>query len=518
MSQEIIEKIKQAIEGYKDKTEWEEIGKVIEVGDGILKISGLLNVQAQEVLEVEVSGGLASAKASAGRIMAVALNLEEDSVGALVLGDFAEIKSGDTVKRTKQLLSIPVGEQLLGRVVDALGNPIDGKGPLFSEKEKPQFNLMEQSAPNVIDRESVNTPLHTGIKAIDSMIPVGRGQRELIIGDRGTGKTAVALDMIINQIQDNPKNPPVCIYVAVGQKESKVAKIVETLKSNNAFAYTIVVSASASSPAAMWYLAPFAGAAIGEYFRDKGRDAVVVYDDLSKHAWAYRQISLLLRRPPGREAYPGDVFYLHSRLLERAAKLSKEKGGGSLTALPIIETQLGDVTAYIPTNVISITDGQIYLESDLFFQGMRPAVNVGLSVSRVGGSAQTKAMKKVAGKLRLELAQFRELQTFVQFASDVDEATTKRINKGRIVTEILKQSDLSPISFEKQVLVLYAALNDYFSGFQPDQMQEIEKKYLEYFENLHKDIIDEIKEKREITPDIEKKMKEVILKFVESVK
>jgi len=516
MSQEIIEKIKQAIEGYKDKTEWEEIGKVVEVGDGILKISGLLNVQAQEVLEVEIGGHRKSAET--GKVRAVALNLEEDSVGALVLGDFQDIKSGDTVKRTKQLLSIAVGEQLLGRVVDALGNPIDGKGPLFSEKEKPQFNLLEQGAPNVIDRESVNQPLHTGIKAIDAMIPVGRGQRELIIGDRGTGKTAVALDMIINQIQDNPKNPPVCIYVAIGQKESKVAKIVETLKNNNAFAYTIVVSASASSPAAFWYLAPFTGAAIGEYFRDKGKDAVVVYDDLSKHAWAYRQISLLLRRPPGREAYPGDVFYLHSRLLERAAKLSKAKGGGSLTALPIIETQLGDVTAYIPTNVISITDGQIYLESDLFFQGTRPAVNVGLSVSRVGGSAQTKAMKKVAGKLRLELAQFRELQTFMQFASDVDEATKKRINKGRVVTEILKQSDLAPLSFEKQVLVLYAALNDYFSNFKPEEIQTIERKFVEYMDNLHKDLVEKIKEERQISDETEKEIKEVITKFVESVK
>jgi len=511
MSQEIIEKIKQAIEGYKDNPEWEEIGKVVEVGDGILKISGLLNVQAQEVLEVETSGSPSSAK-----IRAVALNLEEDSVGALVLGDFADIKSGDTVKRTKQLLSIPVGEQLLGRVVDPLGNPIDGKGPLFSEKEKPQFNLLENDAPNVIDRESVNSPLHTGIKAIDSMIPIGRGQRELIIGDRQTGKTAVALDMIINQIQDNPKNPPICIYVAVGQKESKVAKIVETLKNNNAFAYTIVVSASASTPAAFWYLAPFAGAAIGEYFRDKGKDAVVVYDDLSKHAWAYRQISLLLRRPPGREAYPGDVFYLHSRLLERAAKLSKEKGGGSLTALPIIETQLGDVTAYIPTNVISITDGQIYLESDLFYQGMRPAVNVGLSVSRVGSSAQTKAMKKVAGKLRLELAQFRELQTFVQFASDVDETTKQRINKGRIVTEILKQSDLAPMSFEKQVLVLYAALNDYFAKFKPEGMQEVEKKFIEYIENLHKDLMEIIKKERTISDELEAEIKKVLEKFIEA--
>ncbi len=509
MAEEIIEKIKQAIEGYKDDAKWEEIGRISEVGDGIAKISGLTNVQSQEVLIIE---------AGEHKIKAVALNLEEDSVGVLILGEGSLVKSGQTVKRTKQILSMPVGDQLLGRVIDPLGNPLDGKGPIFLEKDKPQFNFLENDAPNVIGREGVNTPLHTGIKAIDSMIPIGRGQRELIIGDRGTGKTAVALDVIINQIQDNPKNPPICIYVAIGQKESKVAKIVETLKKNGALPYTIVVSASASSPAAFWYLSPFAGCAIGEHFRDKGKDALVVYDDLSKHAWAYRQISLLLRRPPGREAYPGDVFYLHSRLLERAAKLSKEKGGGSLTALPIIETQLGDVTAYIPTNVISITDGQIYLESDLFYQGVRPAVNIGLSVSRVGGAAQTKAMKKVAGKLRLELAQFRELQTFVQFASDVDEVTKKRITKGKIVTEILKQSDLAPISFEKQVLVLYAALNDYFDKFKPEEIQAIEKKFLEYFEDLHKDIIDEIKEKKQISDELEIKIKKVISSFVESQK
>ena len=528
MSYEILDKIKQAIEGYKEKPEWEEIGQVIEVGDGILKISGLSNAQSQEVLVVESHS---AGSGQAGKVRAVALNLEEDSVGALVLGDANFIKSGDTVKRTKQLLSIAVGEQLLGRVVDPLGNPIDGKGPIFSsadakaltDKEKdssaPKMMFLENDAPNVIGRESVNQPLHTGIKAIDSMIPIGRGQRELIIGDRQTGKTAVALDTIINQLKDSDaKARPICIYVAIGQKESKVAKIVETLKNAGAMDYSIVVSASASSPAAFWYLAPFAGCAIGEYFRDKGKDAVVIYDDLSKHAWSYRQISLLLRRPPGREAYPGDVFYLHSRLLERAAKLSKEKGGGSLTALPIIETQLGDVTAYIPTNVISITDGQIYLESDLFYQGTRPAVNVGLSVSRVGSSAQTKAMKKVAGKLRLELAQFRELQTFVQFASDVDETTKQRINKGRIITEILKQSDLAPISFEKQVLVLYAALNDYFTKFEPAQMGEIEKKYLEYFENLHKDLIEKIKSEKAITDETEAEIKEVINSFIENQK
>jgi len=509
MSEEIIEKIKRAIEGYKEDSKWEEIGRTSEVGDGIAKISGLNHVQSQEVLIID---------AGDQKIKAVALNLEEDSVGALVLGDCTLIKSGQTVKRTKQILSLPVGEQLLGRVIDPLGKPLDGKGPIFSEKEKIELNFLENDAPNVIGREGVNTPLHTGIKAIDSMIPIGRGQRELIIGDRQTGKTAIALDIIINQIQDNPKNPPICIYVAIGQKESKVAKIVETLKNNNALPYTIVVSASASSPAAFWYLAPFAGCAVGEYFRDKGMDAVVVYDDLSKHAWSYRQISLLLRRPPGREAYPGDVFYLHSRLLERAAKLSKDKGGGSLTALPIIETQLGDVTAYIPTNVISITDGQIYLESDLFYQGVRPAVNIGLSVSRVGAAAQTKAMKKVAGKLRLELAQFRELQTFMQFASDVDEATKKKISKGKIVTEILKQSDLAPITFEKQVMILYAALNDYFSKFNPEDMQAIEKKFIEYIENLHKDFLDKIKTERQITDQTEEEMKKIIESFVENQK
>src|SRR3989344_3251370 len=506
MSNEIIDKIKQAIEGYKDDPKWEEIGTAIEVGDGILKISGLSFVQSQEVLSIETDKNI---------VGAVALNLEEDSVGALVLGEFSSIKAGDTVKRTKQLLSIPVGEQLLGPVVDPLGNPLDGKGPLFSAKEKIQYNFLENDARNVLARESVNYPLHTGIKAIDAMIPIGRGQRELIIGDRGTGKTAIALDMIINQSKSSD-NPVISIYVAIGQKESKIAKMVETLKKHNAFKNTVIVSAPASSPASSWYLAPFAGCAVGEYFRDKGQDALIIYDDLSKHAWSYRQISLLLRRPPGREAYPGDVFYLHSRLLERAAKLSKENGGGSLTAIPIIETQLGDGTAYIPTNVISITDGQIYLESDLFYQGTRPAVNVGLSVSRVGSSAQTKAMKKVAGKLRLELAQFRELQTFVQFASDVDPETRQRIQKGRIITEILKQSDLAPMPFEKQVLVLYAALNGYFNKFQPEQVQNIELKFLEYVENLHKDLVDSLREQRQITDEIEIKMKEVITKFIDS--
>lgn len=506
MSYEILDKVKKAISDYDDRSEWEEVGKVIEVGDGIVKISGLNNVSSQEIIFIETEHGNTDA---------VVLNLEEDSIGALVLGEQSDIRSGQTAKRTKKLLSIPVGDTLIGRVVDPLGNPLDGKGPIFGINETPQLNYLENEAPNVLERESVNTPLHTGIKAIDSMVPIGRGQRELIIGDRQTGKTALALDTIINQIEDSEGGkPPVCIYVAIGQKESKIAKIVETLKANKALDHTIIVSASASSPAAFWYLAPFAGCAIGEYFRDNGQDAVVIYDDLSKHAWAYRQISLLFRRPPGREAYPGDIFYLHSRLLERAARLSKEKGGGSLTALPIVETQLGDVTAYIPTNVISITDGQIYLESDLFFQGTRPAISVGLSVSRVGGSAQTKAMKKVAGKLRLELAQFRELQTFVQFASDVDDVTKQRINKGRIVTEILKQSDLAPMSFEKQVLVLYAALNDYFSKYKPEEVQLVEKKFIEYIENLHKDLIRKIKTEKQISDETEGEIKKVLESFI----
>src|SRR3989339_492231 len=502
MSNEILEKIKKSIEGYKDNPEWEEVGKVVEAGDGILKISGLKNAGALEVLSVESSGE---------RVFAVALNLEEDSIGALVLGEASHIKSGQAVKRTNQLLSLQVGEQLLGRVIDPLGNVLDGKGPIFSEKDKKEFYNLENDEPNVLARESVNYPLHTGIKAIDSMIPIGRGQMELIIGDRQTGKTAIVLDTIINQLKE--ENRPVCIYVAVGQKESKIAKIVETLKQNNVLEYTIVVSASASSPAAFWYLAPFAGCAIGEYFRDKGKDALVIYDDLSKHAWAYRQISLLLRRPPGREAYPGDVFYLHSRLLERSAKLSKEKGGGSLTALPIIETQLGDVTAYIPTNVISITDGQIYLESDLFYQGMRPAVNAGLSVSRVGGAAQTKAMKKVAGKLRLELAQFRELQTFVQFASDVDETTKKRIKRGQVITEALKQPDLSPMPFEKQLIILYAMLNNYFDDIDTLELPAIQAKLIENVEKLHNmEIMEPLRKTGILTKEIEEKLKIAITK------
>ncbi len=506
MSYDIIQKLKKEIEGFEEKPGWESIGRVTEVGDGIIRISGLRKTLSQEVLTIETAEGVRRA---------LALNLEEDSIGALVLDDYLAIATGDTVKNTGQVLSIEVGKEIVGRVIDPLGNALDGKGDLFPKKDDVTRYLLENRAPGVLEREPVDTPLMTGIKTIDSSIPIGRGQRELIIGDRQTGKTAIALDAIINQKHEKAK-PVICVYVAVGQKESKIATIMETLRREGALDYTVIVSASASSPAAMWYLAPFAGCAIGEYFRDRGMDALVVYDDLSKHAWAYRQISLLLRRPPGREAYPGDVFYLHSRLLERAAKMSQENGGGSLTALPIIETQLGDITAYIPTNVISITDGQIFLEADLFYQGVRPAVNVGLSVSRVGSAAQTKAMKKVVKNLRLALAQFRELQAFVQFASDVDENTKRRIREGQQISEILKQEDLRPVPLEEQVAVFYAVLNTYFSDIEAPKMGETEHAYREYLSKLHPEILKDIREKRDLTSETEGKLKTAIQKFLES--
>ena len=507
MSYEIIEKLKKDIEGYKEKPEWAEVGRIIEVGDGIVKILGLRNAVSQEVLIIETAHG---------ERPALALSLEEESIGGLVLGDFLSVAVGDTVRRTGDILSIPVGDELIGRVVDPLGEPQDGLGPIFKAGSKPQRNPMEQRAPGILEREHVNTPVHTGIKAIDALIPIGRGQRELIIGDRQSGKTAVALDTILNQKNDTGRRTPICIYVAIGQKESKVVRIAETLKQFDAFKYSIIVSASAGSPADMWYLAPYAGTAIGEYFRDKGMDALIVYDDLSKHAWAYRQISLLLRRPPGREAYPGDVFYLHSRLLERSAKLSKEKGGGSLTALPIVETQLGDVTAYIPTNIISITDGQIYLETDLFNQGQRPALNVGISVSRVGSDAQTKAMKKVAGKLKLAHAQFRELQAFAQFATDVDEATRKKILQGQKINEILKQDDLDPLPVEKQVCIFYAVLNNYFEGIAVENVKQTQNDFLEYLGRLHEeDILKPIRETGLFEEATENKLKEAIARFLE---
>jgi F-type H+/Na+-transporting ATPase subunit alpha len=504
MSRDLIEKLKNEISGFKAEIRAEKIGRVFEVGDGVCRISGLSDVMAQEMIEIETGSGA---------VRGIALNLEEDSVGAIILGDFLKIKEGDVVKGTGRVLSIRVGEELVGRVVNALGEPEDGRGPIFAADANAKYNPVEKIAPGVITRESVNMPIHTGIKAIDAMIPIGRGQRELIIGDRQTGKTAIAIDAIINQQNDTARTTPVCIYVAVGQRESKVARIIAELETRGAMKYTIVVSAPASAPAPLQYLAPFTGCAIGEYFMDKGQDALVIYDDLSKHANAYRQISLLLRRPPGREAYPGDVFYLHSRLLERAAKLSKENGGGSLTALPIIETQLGDVSAYIPTNVISITDGQIYLEPDLFYQGVRPAVNVGLSVSRVGSSAQTKAMKKVAGRLRLDLAQFRELAAFVQFATDLDESTKKRIVRGQILTELLKQNDLEPIPFEKEVVVLYAGINGYLDGMDTADIRPFEKKFVEYMEKMHSDILEKIKTSGELDSETEEKLKSVIEEF-----
>lgn len=496
----IIQTLKKQLEGYQPEVEVANVGKVIKVGDGIATVSGLSNVMASEMIEFVTSEG---------NIFGMALNLEENQVGAIILGDFEKIKEGDLVKSTGKVLSISVNRSLVGRVVNPLGEPIDGKGPISPTGI--EYYPVERKAFGVIERESVNTPLHTGIKSIDSMIPIGRGQRELIIGDRQIGKTALVIDTIVNQLYDKKYKTPICIYVAVGQKQSKVVKIIEELKSQGAMDHTIVVLASASDPASLWFLAPYTGCAIGEYFMDKGEDALVIYDDLTKHAWAYRQISLLLRRPPGREAYPGDVFYLHSRLLERSAKLSKSRGGGSLTALPIIETQLGDISAYIPTNVISITDGQIYLESELFYQGIRPALNVGLSVSRVGSSAQTKAMKKVSSKLRLELAQYRELQAFVQFASELDESTRKRIERGQRLTELLKQPQYAPIPFEKQVCLIYAGVNGYLDKLPLDRIKDFENNFFRYLEDRHsQDILDKIRETSDLSEDVENKLKEAI--------
>jgi len=438
----------------------EKIGTVIEVGDGIAKVSGLSEVKAGEMVDFGKN------------VFGVALNLEESMVGIMILGDYLEIKEGDTVKSTGRILSVPVGKGMVGRVVNPLGEPVDGKGAIKEE----DFYPIEKIAPRVLTRQPVNTPLQTGIKPIDSMIPIGRGQRELIIGDRQTGKTALAIDTIINQHDQNV----ICVYAAIGQKESKVAKLVAKLQDAGAMGYTTVVLAGASDPAALSFLAPFAGCAMGEYFMDKGKDVLVIYDDLSKHAVAYRQISLLLRRPPSREAYPGDIFYLHSRLLERAAKMNKENGGGSLTALPIIETQAGDISAYIPTNVISITDGQIYLESDLFYQGIRPAVNVGLSVSRVGSAAQVKAMKKVAGKLRLDVAQYRELAAFAQFGSDLDDATKQQLERGKRVIEILKQGQYEPLPVGQQIAILYAVVNGHLDDVEVVKIKTLEKKFYDH--------------------------------------
>ncbi len=490
---EINDIIRKQIESFEVGVTVMEVGTVIKVGDGIAEIHGLEKVMAGELLEFphEVRG--------------LALNLEEEKVGAVLFGNFQEIKEGDVVKRTGRIMQVPVGEALIGRVVDALGNPIDDRGPIMTEA----YYAVERIAPGVVDRQPVKEPLQTGLKAIDAMVPIGRGQRELIIGDRQTGKTAVALDAIINQ----KGKDVICIYVAIGQKASTVAQVVKTLHDFGAMDYTIVVKATASDPAAMQFLAPYSGAAMGEYFRDSGKHALTIYDDLSKQAAAYREISLLLRRPPGREAYPGDVFYLHSRLLERAAKLSDVKGGGSLTSLPIIETQAGDISAYIPTNVISITDGQIFLEADLFNSGIRPAINVGNSVSRVGGAAQIKAMKQVAGTLRIDLAQFRELQAFAQFGSDLDKATQAQLARGQRLVEILKQPQYQPIEIEKQVLVIWAVSNGYADDVPVEDVRNFEAELLKFVENSHPGLLQAIREKKSLTDEIKSDLEQVLKDF-----
>ncbi|MBI5793825.1 F0F1 ATP synthase subunit alpha [Candidatus Uhrbacteria bacterium] len=489
----IIDALKEALENFHVEVKQEEVGMVLSVGDGTARMSGLSGAKASEMLEFP------------GGVFGVALNLEEDGVGAVILGKASQIKEGDTVKTTGRILSVPISDDVLGRVIDPLGNPVDGKGKLSAKT----FYPIEKIAPGVMTRKGVGVPLQTGIKAVDSMIPIGRGQRELIIGDRQTGKTAIAVDTIINQKGQDVK----CIYVAIGQKESKIAKIVAKLEEAGAMEYTTVVVAGASDPAALSYIAPFTGCTIGEYFMAKGEDALVIYDDLSKQAWAYREISLLLRRPPGREAYPGDVFYLHSRLLERAARLNEENGGGSLTALPIIETQAGDVSAYIPTNVISITDGQIYLETDLFYRGIRPALNVGLSVSRVGSAAQTKAMKKVAGKLRLELAQFRELEAFAQFATDLDAGTRQQIERGRRLTELLKQPQYQPLPFEAQVAVLFAAINGLLDQIPVEKIVDWEEAFLQYLLSSGVEVMKALQGEKAITDEIETGLKKLIEDF-----
>jgi F-type H+-transporting ATPase subunit alpha len=489
-AQEISEIIKRQLQGYEAEVDLKEAGRVIEVGDGIARIYGLQGAMAGELLQFP------------GDVFGLVLNLEEDNVGAVLLGSDILIKEGDTVLRTKRIAQVPVGEGLTGRVVDALGQPIDGKGPIASKESRP----LERYAPGVVDRRSVKEPLQTGLKAIDAMIPIGRGQRELIIGDRGTGKTAIGVDTIINQKGQDM----FCFYVAIGQKQSTVAQVVKILEDTGAMAYTTVIVASASESAALQYLSPYTGCAMAEFFRDSGRHALCIYDDLSKHATAYRQMSLLLRRPPGREAYPGDVFYLHSRLLERAAKLNDQLGGGSLTALPIIETQLGDVSAYIPTNVISITDGQIYLESDLFYSGVRPAVNVGLSVSRVGGSAQIKAIRQVAGKLRLDLAQYRELAAFAQFGSDLDKSTLQQLARGQRMVELLKQGQYAPLTVERQVAIIFAGSQGLLDDLPVDQMRPFEEFLYPFLERKHAQLLPEVANKKELTDELREALTKAI--------
>jgi F-type H+/Na+-transporting ATPase subunit alpha len=492
---EISRIIREQLGGFSAGVDVAEVGTVLSVGDGIARLHGLERCMAGELLELPHG------------VTAIALNLEEDSVGAVLLGESSEIKEGDEVKRTRRIMSVPVGEALVGRVVNSLGLPVDGRGSAATK----EFAPIERIAPGVVERQPVREPLETGIKAIDSMVNIGRGQRELVIGDRQTGKTALAVDTIINQ----KGKGVICIYVAIGQKRSTVAQVVKTLEDFDAMGHTIVVSASASEPAPFLYIAPYAGCAIGEYFRDKGQHALCIYDDLSKHAAAYREVSLLLRRPPGREAYPGDVFYLHSRLLERAAKLNDKKGGGSLTAIPVIETQAGDISAYIPTNVISITDGQIFLESDLFNSGIRPAINVGNSVSRVGGSAQVKAMKQVAGRLRLDLAQFRELAAFSQFGSDLDKATQQMLAKGERLTEILKQDQYQPLPMEKQVVILFAATNGYLDPYPVAECRRYEKELYAFLDARYAGLLKELAEKKDLKGEPTEKLKAALAEFAE---
>ena len=493
--EEISRLIKQKIEGFKLDFDKDETGIVISIGDGIAQIYGLENAMYNELVEFP------------NNIFGIALNLEEDNVGAIVLGEGHLIKEGDIVRRTNRIISVPAGEAMIGRVVNPLGEPLDGKGPI----ETKEFMPIEAIAPGIIDRTPVKEPLQTGIKAIDAMIPIGRGQRELIIGDRQTGKTAIALDTIINQKGQNM----ICVYVAIGQKQSTIAQVVKKLEEAGAMEYSIVVVASASNPAALQYIAPFAGCAMGEYFMNSGKHALLIYDDLSKHAVAYREISLLLRRPPGREAYPGDVFYLHSRLLERASKMSEAKGGGSLTALPMIETQASDVSGYIPTNVISITDGQIYLLPDLFNAGQRPAIDVGISVSRVGGNAQIKAMKQVAGSLKLELAQYRELAAFTQFGSDLDKATIAQLERGKRLAEMLKQDEGLPLSVEKQILIIFAGTKGYLDEFPVSSVSDFEDKFLSYVEKGNPGIFRKIREEKKLSDELEKEINEILKDFVE---
>jgi F-type H+/Na+-transporting ATPase subunit alpha len=492
-AEEISQIIRDQIKDYEKKVEVSETGTVLSVGDGVARVYGVEKAMAMEMLEFP------------GGIYGLCLNLEEDNVGVAIMGDDTKIKEGDTVKRTGRIAEIPVGDAVLGRVIDAVGNPLDGKGPI----DATEFRRVEMIAPGVIERQPVNEPMYTGAKAIDAMTPIGRGQRELIIGDRQIGKTALCVDAIINQ-----KDTDIyCIYVAVGQKKSTVAQVVDTLQRHGAMEYTTVVAACASDPATQQFIAPYSGCSIGEYYRESGKHALIIYDDLSKQAVAYRQVSLLLRRPPGREAFPGDIFYNHSRLLERAAKVNDAKGAGSLTALPIIETQAGDVSAYIPTNVISITDGQVYLEPSLFFSGVRPAINVGLSVSRVGGAAQTKAMKKVAGSLRLDMAQFRELEAFAQFGSDLDKSTQRQINRGRRLVEVLKQPQYQPMSAEKEVMILFAGAFGYLDEWPVEAVSNYETQMLEFMGSKHSDLMGEIKDKKDISDELEEKLKAALDEF-----